>query len=59
MMNYFDTQGFYHKTNGPAKIWSTDAQEWIYHGRRHRYYGPSRIWKDGNEHWYLNHKRVK
>jgi hypothetical protein len=54
MKEYKNQLGQYHRTDGPALIWSDGGKEWLINGKRHREDGPAVEWDDGIKSWYLN-----
>ena len=54
---YKNSDGKYHREDGPAIIWKNGTQEWFLHGKRHRTDGPAIVYADGTEAWYLHDKR--
>ena len=43
-----DSDGLFHRENGPAIIYKTGAEYWYCRGVLHREDGPACIWKSGN-----------
>jgi hypothetical protein len=49
------TGGEYHRTDGPASIWSDGVCGWYLFGKYHRYYGP----QDVDDSWWLHGTQLK
>jgi hypothetical protein len=47
----FDTNGEYHSTDGPARIFENGNKSWHLNGRLHRTDGPAIIHDDGTKVW--------
>lgn len=47
--------GNWHRTNGPARVWSNGDGDWYLNNRAHRYYGP----QSHNTDWWIHGERVK
>ena len=54
---YKDSEGRYHRVDGPAVIWPSGTQEWRINGKLHRENGPAVIYVDGMLEWYINNGR--
>ena len=48
---YQDSEGRYHRVDGPAVIWPSGQQEWWVNGKRHRENDPAYIGADGSQEW--------
>ena len=48
---YKDSEGRYHRVDGPAVIWPSGQQEWWVNGKRHRENDPAYIGADGSQEW--------
>ena len=53
----YDSNGQYHKEDGPAFITRNGHEEWYWHGKLHRENGPAYISIDGYEEWFMHGKR--
>jgi hypothetical protein len=51
---WFNSNGEYHRDDGPAVIYADGDKAWYQHGVRHRADDPAIIGADGTEYWYLN-----
>jgi len=49
-----NTNGKYHRVDGPAFIYSDGSKVWFFHSELHRVDGPAIIRSDGSQKWYLN-----
>mgnify|MGYP003480261348 CR=1 FL=1 len=49
--SFFDKEGFYHKEDGPAVVYSHGLEEWFTHGIRHRDDGPA-LFSSTFQEWY-------
>ena len=52
LVRWYDDEGFYHREDGPAAVWSDGRQLWYRRGRSHFAHGPSDLWSDGTLRWY-------
>jgi len=48
--------GWRHREDGPAVIYSNGDRAWWLNGKYHREDGPAVIWADGARAWYLNNQ---
>ena len=54
---WHDRNGFPHRINGPAVVYSDGEMRWFRHGLRHRDDGPAQVWAEhGIEMWYKDDK---
>ncbi len=53
-----DSDGLYHREDGPAIIYPNGTERWFYHGQYHRTDGPAITTEDGTIAWFL-HNRVR
>lgn len=51
---WFDKQGQYHRTDGPAVERPDGFKSWYLHGNRHREDGPAIEYEDGDKSWYID-----
>ena len=51
--DWYDSDGQFHREDGPARIHTDSKREWFVHGLKHREDGPAVEW-DGNCEWWLN-----
>jgi len=51
---WFNSEGYYHKIDGPAVEWSNGNKEWFLNGKRHRDDGPAIEWSNGYREWFIN-----
>ena len=49
----------YHRTKGPASIWSNGSKFWYQNHMRHRLDGPAREYADGDKYWYYRGKYIE
>jgi hypothetical protein len=56
---YYDENGYLHREDGPAVIFSDGEQAWFYHGKRHREDGPAIEFPNGIKFWYYNGKEME
>ena len=54
--SYFNNNGKYHRTDGPAVEYANGIKEWYLNGKLHRTDGPAIERPDGTKYWYLNGK---
>lgn len=50
---WYNEQGQYHRTDGPAIEWTSGTKCWYQMGLRHRTDGPAIEWPDGEKGWYI------
>lgn len=55
--HHYNENKYFHRTNGPAILWTDGDYLWCINGRRHRYYGPALKW--ASSYWYINGARIK
>ena len=55
---WYDSNGKFHRDDGPAVIYADGDKAWYQHGVRHRADDPAIIGADGTEYWYLNHTQL-
>ena len=53
---WYNKDGKFHRTDGPAVIWADGDQEWWLNGERHRTDAPAVIHANGARRWFLNGK---
>jgi hypothetical protein len=53
---YYNSEGKYHRTDGPAIIWSNGGKSWCINDKRHRLDGPAVEFSDGYKDWWLSDK---
>jgi hypothetical protein len=53
---YWYLNGFRHREDGPAIIYSNGEQNWYLNGLFHREDGPAVIYPNGTQEWYINGK---
>lgn len=53
---YWYKDGFIHREDGPAVIYSDGSKFWYKHSLFHREDGPARIWGNGDKEWWINGK---
>jgi len=58
-IRYHNSDGAFHREDGPAVIHANSRKEWWLDGERHREDGPALIWADGSESWYINNVYYK
>jgi hypothetical protein len=60
-IEYRNEQGYLHRKDGPARIWTGGENkgeiEWIINGKYHREDGPAVEYSYGTKAWYLNGTR--
>ena len=54
---WYNFQGQYHRTDGPAIEYSQGTKLWYLNDTRHREDGPAIEWADGAKSWWLNGKQ--
>tara|TARA_R110000851_G_scaffold328860_1_gene500255 strand:- start:1040 stop:1318 length:279 start_codon:yes stop_codon:yes gene_type:complete len=55
---WYDTNGEYHRTDGPAIEYASGTKIWYKHSLVHRTDGPAVEWANGTNEWYLNDQRM-
>jgi hypothetical protein len=55
---WFDSDGEFHRDNGPAVIYTNGYQSWWQHGSIHRDDGPAIEWGNGTSSWWVNDRRL-
>jgi hypothetical protein len=51
---WHDSNGQFHRVDGPAVEYVDGHKVWYQHGKRHRDDGPAMEWVSGAKSWYLN-----
>lgn len=51
---YYNKDGHFHRSDGPAAIYVDGTQVWWMNGHVHRTDGPAYIGMDGTQEWFLN-----
>jgi len=54
---WINSQGQYHREDGPAIEYNNGDKYWYRNDQRHREDGPAIEWADGDKEWYLNGRR--
>jgi hypothetical protein len=54
-----NSNGDYHRDDGPAIEWFDGDKAWYQNGKLHREDGPALHHHDGNKYWFLNDKRIR
>ena len=49
---WYDSDGNYHRDDGPAIIYASGHKAWLQHGRFHQDNGPAVIQANGDTEWY-------
>ena len=52
-IRYYNSDGNFHREDGPAVIYSNKSKLWFLNGELHREDGPAIIWEDGTKAWWL------
>ena len=55
---WYDSQGEFHRDEGPAQEIANGTKFWYKHGLRHREDGPAVELADGTKHWWLNNRWI-
>ena len=50
---WYDSDGKWHRDDGPAVEWENVATTWYKHGKLHREDGPAVEWANGDKAYYL------
>ena len=50
---WYNDQGQFHRTDGPAAMLANGEHHWFVNGTRHRTDGPAIISSNGSQHWYI------
>jgi hypothetical protein len=50
---WYDSNGYFHRDNGPAIEHTDGSKQWYQHGNRHRDDGPAVQYSHGTKYWYL------
>jgi ABC-type glycerol-3-phosphate transport system substrate-binding protein len=50
----YKKDGYFHREDGPARIYFDGYQEWYFKGKLHNLNGPAIIWQDGTEEYWIN-----
>jgi hypothetical protein len=53
---YYNSNGQFHRLDGPAIVWTNGTKEWLINNKRHRESGPAIEYNNGTKFWYLNDK---
>ena len=53
-----NSQGQFHRTDGPAVIYLDNTRFWYINGQHHRIDGPAKMYWDGMQHWYVNDQDI-
>jgi len=53
-----DSEGRYHRIDGPAWVCPNGYTAWWVHGEPHREGGPAIVWPNGTMAWYLRGERL-
>ena len=53
-VSYYNKQGQFHRTHGPAIEYSDGTREWRHNGQRHRLDGPAVVCPNGYRAWWQN-----
>ena len=51
---YCNTEGQWHRTNGPAIIWNNGDKQWYVNGKCHRINGPAVELANGTKAWWID-----
>ena len=51
---YYNSNGEFHRIDGPAVEWHDGTKSWYQNGQRHRTDGPAIEQSDGIKEWYIN-----
>jgi hypothetical protein len=51
---WYDSDGKYHRDDGPAIIFEDEHKVWYQHDKRHRDDGPAVEYANGSNEWWLN-----
>ena len=51
---YCNSNGEFHRIDGPAVEWGNGTKRWFQNGLRHRTDGPAVVYSDGSMEWYIN-----
>ena len=51
---WYDSNGQFHRDDGPAQEYADGDKFWLQHDKRHRYDGPAVEYADGTNEWWLN-----
>jgi hypothetical protein len=54
---YYNSNGNYHRLDGPAIEYATGGGYWFFDGKLHRTDGPAVVWANGEKEWFNNGKR--
>jgi hypothetical protein len=54
---WYDSNGKFHRDDGPAVIYADGDKAWYQHGKFHRDDGPAVEYADGDKFWYQHDKR--
>jgi len=50
---FYNTEGQYHRDDGPAVEWFSGSKEWWHNGKLHRIGGPAIDFKNGLREWWV------
>ena len=53
---WYELDGQYHRSDGPAMIWNSGSKSWWCNGNLHRLDGPAVIHNNAGEEWWVNGK---
>jgi hypothetical protein len=53
---YYNSEWKYHRTDGPAIVWSNGSRNWCINDKIHRLDGPAIVHSDGYKEWRVNGK---
>ena len=56
---WYNSDGDFHREDGPAVIYSSGKQEWWVYGILHRINGPAIIYSSGSQHWFVDGYRCR
>ena len=57
-IRYHNSDGAFHREDGPALIWAGGTKAWYINDNPHREDGPAVIYSTGIKEWWLNGKRL-
>ena len=55
---YYNSNGEFHRIDGPAVEWTNGNKLWCQNGLKHRTDGPAIELTDGTKEWYINGVRL-
>jgi hypothetical protein len=53
---FYYKDGYFHREDGPAIIYSEKHKTWYFEGLLHNLNGPAKIWPDGREEYFIHGK---